>query len=233
MMSSTRRLTGQSLAFSAAGAIAVALVLLFLPGCSGDEPGLNLAQASNATSSSNEAALSQGPDVKQVARTFRQLRLVTKTPVEVDQHFAMLCIGVQQFHVEESRKRAGPHALTAIRIYMNDLAHDAFVNRTAIYPVGSVIVKEKRGLEYVVGEYVVGRPSQSKATTPDGVGGMIKRARGYDPDHGDWEYFYFEDDSKIESGRIANCVQCHQSAGATDHVFGDWARKNSAAQPAR
>jgi hypothetical protein len=49
-----------------------------------------------------------------------------------------------------------------------------------------------------------------------GVGGMVKRSAGYDPTHGDWEYFYFEDPKKIESGRIASCVQCHSSAKDKD-----------------
>jgi hypothetical protein len=199
----------------------VALVLLLLPGCSGDEPiGPKQLQAGNVASSSNETGASQGPNVDHVARNYAQLQLVTKTPIEVDQHFAMLCIGIQQVHVDEARKRAGPHALTAIRIFMNDLAYDAFHKAAATYPFGSVIVKVKRGLEYFLNT-----SSRSKATTPDGVGGMIKRAPGYDPDHGDWEYFYFDDKSRIESGRIATCVQCHQAAAAKDHVFGDWAKK--------
>ena len=72
---------------------------------------------------------------------------------------------------------------------------------------------------------------------------MIKRADGFDPAHGDWEYFCsahvpgLADDpavaqsavaqvkpaGKIESGRIASCVQCHEAAKRTDYVFGTWA----------
>ncbi len=52
---------------------------------------------------------------------------------------------------------------------------------------------------------------------------MIKRPTGYDPDNGDWEYFYFEDPTKFEQGRIALCVECHRGAAATDYVFGGWA----------
>jgi hypothetical protein len=222
MMSSTRRWSGQSPAISAAGAIAVAVVIVLLPGCSGDESALKPALASNAIFPSNEAGASQGPDVEHVARNYRQLRLLTKTSVAVDPHLARLCVGVQQSQVKEAMQRAGPHAHTFIRIYMNDLAHDAFVEGVTTYPVGSVIVKEKRGLEYFV---EMSKQPQETDKTPNGVDGMIKRAPGYDPDNGDWEYFYFDDSSRIESGRIANCVQCHQAATATDHVFGDWANK--------
>ena len=85
-------------------------------------------------------------------------------------------------------------------------------------PVGSVIVKEKEGQGY----YFEGTARTAK--TRDGVGGMVKRPPGYDPAHGDWEYFYFEDPSKIESGKISSCVQCHAGASKTDYVFGDWSR---------
>jgi hypothetical protein len=52
---------------------------------------------------------------------------------------------------------------------------------------------------------------------------MIKRPSGYDPSHGNWEYFYFENPSKIESGKITSCVQCHAGAADRDFVFGTWA----------
>ena len=56
----------------------------------------------------------------------------------------------------------------------------------------------------------------------DGVGGMVKRSPGYDPEHGDWEYFYFEGKGEPQGGRIASCVQCHDSVKSKDHVFGSW-----------
>ena len=59
-------------------------------------------------------------------------------------------------------------------------------------------------------------------------GGMIKRAPGYDPEHGDWEYFFFEDIAKIEHGKIASCVNCHHGAKDKDHVFKAWATPSSA-----
>jgi hypothetical protein len=65
---------------------------------------------------------------------------------------------------------------------------------------------------------------RENARIPNGVGGMVKRHKGYDPANGDWEYFYFEDASKIESGRISSCIQCHSRASDRDYVFGDWAK---------
>src|SRR5207237_171665 len=85
----------------------------------------------------------------------------------------------------------------------------------------SVIVKEKKRQDWIRGA-----PSDV-IHSRDGVGGMIKRAPGYDPEHGDWEYFYFENASRIESGRIVTCVQCHVGASGKDYVFGEWSSRAS------
>jgi hypothetical protein len=129
----------------------------------------------------------------------------------------MLCVGISQQHVDSARERAGPHAHTSIRIFMNDEAANAF-HKSTKYPVGSVIVKEKKGLDYKIS----GPSPHTSAKTSDGVGGMIKRSAGYDSEHRDWEYFYFEDPSIVEHGRITSCIECHRSAAASDYVFGSW-----------
>jgi len=133
---------------------------------------------------------------------------VTRGVVSVNPEFAMLCRGAKPEELEAMRVRHGPHANAAIRIYMNDPAATAFQKDALVFPVGAVVVKQKtlRG-------------------SADGVGGMVKRPPGYDPGHGDWEYFYFDDASKIESGRISSCVQCHDSARDRDHLFGTWREK--------
>ncbi len=139
----------------------------------------------------------------------------------VNPEFAMMCAGPTQSQIDETRKTFGPHTDTSVNIFMNDSAAATFEQSATPYPVGSIIVKQKtRPYD----------PPVDNATdsTKDhiGVGGMIKRSPGYDPKHGDWEYFYFEEPSKIESGKITSCVQCHSAASKTDHVFGTWADKN-------
>jgi hypothetical protein len=162
-------------------------------------------------------AKSDRPDVQQVAATYRALRAMTKAPVLVDPGLARLCVGATQAQVEAARKASGPHAQTAVSIFMNERAAGAFGKPNATYPVGSIIVKEKKALEY---RSATQPGAWSKAN--DGVGGMIKRPPGYDPEHGDWEYFYFEDLNKIESGTIDSCVHCHSAAAGNDYVFGRW-----------
>ncbi|HEX3357524.1 MAG TPA: cytochrome P460 family protein [Tepidisphaeraceae bacterium] len=129
----------------------------------------------------------------------------------VNPEFALACAGISQTRMDQARNVFGPHTNTSIKIFMNDLAASSFKRSTTPYPVGSIIVKQKTLLSN---------------SPPDniGVGGMIKRHPGYDPKHGDWEYFYFDQPTNIESGKIDSCVQCHLAA-KKDRVFGTWLNK--------
>ena len=139
--------------------------------------------------------------------------------VFVNAELALYCRGASKQEVEALRVKYGPHANTGILIYMNKLAADAFATNASAFPVGAAIVKQKTNLGYT------DKDGKRVHDADTGVGGMLKRPAGYDPKHGDWEYFYFEDSKKIESGRITSCVQCHSSAKDKDYVFGTW-RKN-------
>ena len=160
---------------------------------------------------------SSPPEAAEFAQAYKRLTVMTESPVFVDSALAMLCRGASEREVEEARKKSGPHAHTRITIYMNDFAAAAFKRTSTPYPVGSVIVKGKTVQGYH------GNDGKT-ATTHDGIGGTIKRPSGFEAKHGDWEYFYFEDTSKIESGKIASCVQCHAAASAKDYVFGTWSK---------
>jgi hypothetical protein len=146
------------------------------------------------------------------------------------------CRGGSQKEVAAALKTKGPHANAAIQIYMNDVAARTFVSGGGSYEPGAVIVKQKSDQGYfdsesrkMVRSADAGRmlPGELKraVSTDNGVGGMVKRAPGFDPAHGDWEYFYFEAGSKIEAGPIASCVKCHEAARDTDYVFGTWASR--------
>ena len=156
------------------------------------------------------------PDVSEIAASFTNYVQITKERVLVNPVLALSCIGASKQQVDAARVKFGPHANTAILIYMNKPAADAFRASSTAFPVGAVVVKQKMlcGYRDDDGKWV--RPANT------GVGGMVKRPAGYDPGHGDWEYFYFEDPKKIESGRISSCVQCHEAAKSKDYVFGTW-----------
>lgn len=203
-------------------ALAVTLVIVAaILGCDrrvADHPSSAAAGQPIVAVSAGAAPLDLGrePLVREIAESYTHLTRVTKEPVPIDPEFSGACAPAVTVRWEESQQAHGPHAKTSLTIYMNPPAAEAFAARPAKpYPVGSVIVKEKRAFT-----------SQAR----DGVGGMVKRPPGYDPQHGDWEYFYFQDPARIESGRIAACVQCHSGAAGRDHVFGDWAPPASADQ---
>jgi len=156
------------------------------------------------------------PDISEIATTFTSYQQITKSAVFVNFQLAILCRGASKEEVDAARIKYGPHANTSIMIYMNKSAANAFGTNSAVFPVGAVIVKQKNilGQHDTDGKWIPGGGA--------GIGGMVKRAAGYDPDHGDWEYFYFEDPKKIETGHISSCVQCHNAAKDKDHVFGTW-----------
>jgi hypothetical protein len=203
------------------------LLVICLFGCGESHTSVSPASTDNRASDvdrRDELQTIVGPavNVEVLARNYAELTLITAEPVLVDPQLASLCVGIRPQFVDDAQKENGPHAHTSVRIFMNEIATGAFRDAAAKYPVGSVIVKEKQGLGYdLVNDD--GELKRNAAKTASGVGGMIKRPAGYDPDHGDWEYFYFEEPAKVEQGRIASCVECHRGAAATDYVFGGWA----------
>lgn len=212
----------------------LALTLLLLVACSG---GCARGSDENVGAAAPAAPLPRAPDhfeavaaspaAAEVAASYRQLTRLTEEPVDVDPLLAMLCIGATANQVAQARGQSGPHAFTSVTIYMNDLGAEAFRGGAITYPVGSVVVKEKAAHHYrdeKAGEPLDTDPSGPRwSKAPDGVGGMIKRAPGYDPAHGDWEYFYRDAVTPLEHGRVTSCVKCHSGAAGTDYVFGGWA----------
>lgn len=200
-----------------------AICLACLSGCAGEQAAsMSTSDAKKQAGAIESRTAQDAPDVEELSRSYDSLTLITKEPVLVDPQLASLCVGISQQAVDDARKRNGPHAHTSMKIYMNEIAAEAFRDRSAAYPVGTVIVKEKLGLGYDLVDADRER-ERNAAKTASGVGAMIKRPAGYNPEHGDWEYFYFEDPTKIEHGKIASCVECHRAAAATDYVFGGWA----------
>lgn len=191
--------------------IPAAVLGVVLYGCSGS--GVNTYNTSN----------DQEPEVEHIALHYHELKLVTLEPARVDAGLTAMCIAAMPDEIDAVKARHGPHAYAEINIYMNERAAATFERNEPAYPVGSVIVKDK--LSAVAPR---GHADTSAVSESDGVGGMVKRRPGYDAEHHDWEYFYFEDPDQIETGRIASCVQCHAGAADRDYVFGDWA---SAASP--
>jgi dienelactone hydrolase len=154
---------------------------------------------------------------KEAAAAYRSFEKITPEPVSVDPKLARFCRGANERELKEAAKRNGPHAHSAVTIFMNELATKAYRGRST-YPEGAVIVKEKFKYRYL--------KSGGMVWPNDGVGGMLKRENGYAPEQGDWQFIYFEDMFRIETGKMASCVDCHKNAEAKDFVFGDWGKRD-------
>jgi len=160
-------------------------------------------------------------DIWELANTYHDLQRITAQPAQVNWELAALCRGVDQSDIDRARETMGPHAYSTVMIYVNDSAASAFKDHRDQYPVGAVVIKEKKGCFYPRDR----RDGEKMISTGDGVGGMIKRDKDFDPGHGNWEYFYFENPQQIEHGKIASCVNCHAAAASRGYVFGDWAHQ--------
>lgn len=159
----------------------------------------------------------KGKDAQYHADHFQTYHKMTTNLVPVGVQLIELCAPPRKSTIREEQKKYGPHANTSILVYMNDLASAAYEAKQDRYPPGAVVVKQKQIHGYHDPEL---KKWVQRAEL--GVGGMIKRQPGYDSKHGDWEYFYYEDDGKMETGRITTCIACHASARDRDYVFGDW-----------
>ena len=125
-------------------------------------------------------------------KPFRFQRL-TKQPHYVAPLTAILCTFPSPELIEREKAATGPHYHARVHIYSNPIAADAITSKLATFPTGAVIVKEKLADD----------------GAPIAVGGMVKRASGYDTKNGDWEYFYSANTGGFSTGRLQNCAECH------------------------
>lgn len=104
-----------------------------------------------------------------------------------------------------------PHRDKYVTVYVNDIGRPAMQEQLKpVFPEGSIVVKEKL--------------TAKESSTPELLTVMRKRERGYDPEHGDWEYLVFDGDGKTmkESGKLQKCQECHAREKATDYVSRDY-----------
>lgn len=100
----------------------------------------------------------------------------------------------------------GPHSTGMAKYYANTVAVPALRGARGLMPVNSIVVKEKlRGWD----------------VPPVAYAAMIKRAPGYDPANGDWEYSYVSlpNGKRFENGNLGNCRECHQKRKSQDYLF--------------
>jgi hypothetical protein len=93
-------------------------------------------------------------------------------------------------------------------VYVNDAARAAFADaRRDPFPVGSIIVREKL--------------ARADAAQAQLLAVMVKRAPGFNPEAGDWEFLIADGAlAKVrERQKRGSCLDCHAAQRAHDFVF--------------
>ncbi len=109
-----------------------------------------------------------------------------------------------------------PHENAYVDVYVNEVGRPAMAaGGASVFPEGSVIVKEKRK--------AVDDPTPTLLTV------MIKRAKGFDPAVGDWEFAVLDGGATTVQamGRLTNCARCHTTVAGSDYVFRSYIPKSS------
>ena len=138
------------------------------------------------------------------AASYRSWSPVNKKPHFVPGYLSYFCRPV----LPTDKKDPSPHANKFVRVYVNAAGEEAMSSKEAMkYPVGTVIVKEKL--------------SSAEIKHPELLTVMVKREKGYNPKHGDWEYGVFDGaGKKVQArGKLKNCQSCHQKQAKQDYVF--------------
>lgn len=112
----------------------------------------------------------------------------------------------------EDKKKLGPHFSGLVHYYANAEATRALQQSAKEFPEGSIFVKEKLG----------SAPDGKSPAPVVEIGGMIKRAKGFNPAGGDWEFFFSDSEGKFSAhAQLASCVDCHKAA-VQDHIYAAW-----------
>lgn len=140
-----------------------------------------------------------GENVRTLYKSFQRL---TEAPMQVSRSLSTACIPADPSAFEQELERSGPHAQALVHLYSHGVEASILASRERQFPVGTIVVKEK-----LAGD------------TADGVGGMQKMEPGYDPEGGDWLYFYSSGSGRFTTGRLENCRSCHLRAKESDFVY--------------
>jgi hypothetical protein len=134
---------------------------------------------------------------------YKSWKLVNPKPYFVPDRISALCAQLGPI-----QKNSSPHGGKYIRVFANSVGEPRILaKRVTAYPVGTVLVKEKF--------------ADKRCETPEMATVMIKRARGYNPAGGDWEYAVVNDlgEMIMECGRLSKCQGCHVARKGQDFVF--------------
>ncbi|MEZ5428630.1 MAG: cytochrome P460 family protein [Pyrinomonadaceae bacterium] len=119
---------------------------------------------------------------------------------------------------KKEKKPKNPHEETGTSygvVYANDVARSEIEKPNPVFPVGSIIVREKH--------------LSVESETPELVIAMVKREKGFSKKTGDWEFFVLDSTAENLTQRETRgkCAECHSQTKKTDWVFRDFLKSNT------
>ena len=160
---------------------------------------------SSSSSTASPVGANAIPTVETILANYKDWTRLTAKPRNVSPSLWALC---RLPTPDERSLLESPHAGRFLQVYVNEKGAGA-IGRGGerVFPVGSVVVKEKL--------------VASTDTLPEGLGIMIKREKGFNPEGRDWEYAYWEKTGRVGRGpqQVATCQSCHISKKQKDSVF--------------
>jgi len=144
------------------------------------------------------------PTILEAVKGYSDWKKANASPVRLTTSFDLLCRGITP-EEHQSHQKANPHFERFITVYVNKLGEQAMM-KGGTFPVGSVVVKEKREKEK--GPVVLSTV-------------MIKREDGYNPTCGDWEFGALNADATKTDGegKLESCMKCHAEQSKNDYTF--------------
>jgi len=105
-----------------------------------------------------------------------------------------------------SRQQNEGHLTTLGFAYVNEAGRGAFGQQPLVFPVGSIIVRERL---------------LTPTSNPDRLVVMIKHERDFNRKADGWEFLTVSGDATrvIEREKEGSCLSCHASASKNDFVF--------------
>jgi hypothetical protein len=105
-----------------------------------------------------------------------------------------------------SRQKNEGHLTTLGFAYVNEAGRGAFGQQPLVFPVGSIIVRERL---------------LTPTSNPDRLVVMIKHERDFNRKADGWEFLTVSGDATrvIEREKEGSCLSCHASASKNDFVF--------------
>jgi hypothetical protein len=138
------------------------------------------------------------PALEWYPRNVSKLERITPVSLKMSPMVAMACAPAVSSIVSN-------HGDKYFDVYISDSGASTIKSGNGTYPEGTTILKRKY--------------SDAAGTVVELYTGMVKRAKGYNPTGGDWEYFTSTADGKItEHGALASCMGCHQAYQNFDYV---------------